>query len=192
MAKIMSRMSEQLGEICQAIANGQLSREKGEYLARERYQVAMMQFQLFSAWHAILEQAVAQASAAQTKDDPSAIGQALLPPLPFSSLHLNSSLAKYLELTPEQISALGQVMARERPYVAPLLAELDSTRQKLESATRNPVPTENSIALKKREQHSRGNEFLGLRKHLSNRRVVNDPPYRVRSRGSPPRGLCIH
>ena len=38
------------------------------------------------------------------------------------------------------------------------------------------VPTENSIALKKREQHSRGNEFLGLRKHLSNRRVVNDPP----------------
>src|SRR5882724_9634396 len=42
-----------------------------------------------------------------------------------------------------------------------------------------PVPTENSIALKKREQHSRGNEFLGLRKHLSNRRVVNDPPYRL-------------
>jgi hypothetical protein len=42
-----------------------------------------------------------------------------------------------------------------------------------------PVPTENSIALKKREQHSGGNEFLGLRKHLSNRRVVNDPPYRL-------------
>jgi hypothetical protein len=40
-------------------------------------------------------------------------------------------------------------------------------------------PTENSIALKKRAQHPRGNEFLGLRKHLSNRRVVNDPPYRL-------------
>ena len=38
MAKIASRMSNELGEICQAIANDQLSREQGEYLARERYQ----------------------------------------------------------------------------------------------------------------------------------------------------------
>jgi len=44
MAKITSRMSNELGEICQAIANDQLSREQGEYLARERYQVAMMQY----------------------------------------------------------------------------------------------------------------------------------------------------
>ena len=55
--------------------------------------------------------------------------------------------------------------------------------QVVESQSTQPrslgVPTENSIALKKREQHSRGNEFLGLRKHLSNRRVVNDPPYRL-------------
>jgi hypothetical protein len=42
-----------------------------------------------------------------------------------------------------------------------------------------PVSTENSIAQKKREQRSRGNDFLGLRKHLSNRRVTNDPPYRL-------------
>jgi hypothetical protein len=69
MAKITSRMSDELGEIVQVIANGQLSREEGEYLARERYQIAMMQFQLFSALHSILEQAVAQASAAQTRDD---------------------------------------------------------------------------------------------------------------------------
>jgi hypothetical protein len=41
------------------------------------------------------------------------------------------------------------------------------------------VLTEYSIALQEREQHARGNEFLGLRKHLSNRRVVNEPPYRL-------------
>ena len=41
------------------------------------------------------------------------------------------------------------------------------------------VLTENSIALQERERHASGNEFLGLRKHLSNRRVVNDPPYRL-------------
>jgi Spy/CpxP family protein refolding chaperone len=138
MAKIASRMSNELGEICQAIANDQLSREQGEYLARERYQVAMMQYQLFSAWHAILEQAVTQASATQTKDYPSPTGQALVVALPFSSLQLNSSLAQYLGLTPEQSSAIRQVMQTERPYVVPLMAEFDAARQKLAMATRSP------------------------------------------------------
>jgi len=145
MAKITSRMSDELVGVCQAIANGQLSREQGEHLARERYQIAMMQFQLFSAWHAILEQSVAHASAPQTKDDSSPTEQALVLPLPFSSLQLNSSLAQ-LELTPEQISAIGQVMARERPYIAPLMAELDATRQKLEMATRNANPDQKQIS----------------------------------------------
>jgi Spy/CpxP family protein refolding chaperone len=145
MAKITSRMSNELGEICQAIANDQLSREQGEYLARERYQVAMMQYQLFSAWHAILEQAVTQASAAQIKDDHVPSGQALVVALPFSSLQLNSSLEQYLELTPEQSSAIRQVMARERPYVVPLMAEFNTTRQKLEMATRSSHPDQKQI-----------------------------------------------
>jgi len=143
MEKITSRMSDELGEVCQAIANGQLSREQGEYPTQERYQIAMMQFQLFSAWHAILEQAVAQASAAHTKADPSPTGQVLA--LPFSSLQLNSSLAQYLELTAEQSSAIRQVMARERPYFAPLMAELDVTRQQLEVATRSAHPDQKQI-----------------------------------------------
>jgi hypothetical protein len=146
MAKITSRMSDELGEICQAITSGQLSREQGEYLARERYQIAMMQFQLFRAWHAILEQAVAQAAAAQTKDDPLPTRQALVLALPFSSLQLNSSLTQYLELTPEQSSAIQQVMEKERPYVAPLMAELDATRHKLEMATRNSHPDQKQVS----------------------------------------------
>jgi hypothetical protein len=145
MAKITSRMSDELGEIVQLIANGQLSREEGEYLVRERYQIAMMQFQLFSALHSILEQAVAQASAAQTRDDPSPSGQTLVQELPFWSLQLNSSLAQYLELTPEQSSAIRQAMAKELPYVAPLIAEPDATRQRLEMATRNGHPDKKQI-----------------------------------------------
>jgi len=139
MAEITSQMSHELGEICEAMAKGQLSGEQGEYLARERYQVATMQFQLLSALHVILEHSLAQASIAQTKDDPDPppAGQALVLSLPFSSLQLNSSLAQYLELTPEQMSAITRVMASERPYVTPLMAELDATRQKLAMATRN-------------------------------------------------------
>ena len=48
-------------------------------------------------------------------------------------------------------------------------------------AIRLDCPYRKLIALKKREQHSRGNEFLGLRKHLSNRRVVNDPGFAEQS-----------
>jgi hypothetical protein len=128
------------------MANGQIPREQGDYLARERYQIATMKFQLLSALHAILEQSVAQASAAQTKDNPLPAGQALVLSLPFSSLQLNSSLAQYLELTPEQSSAIRQVMARDRPYVVPLMAELDATRQKLAMATQNAHPDQKQIS----------------------------------------------
>jgi hypothetical protein len=150
MAKITSHLSNDLGGICEAIANGQLSSQQGEYLARERYQVATMQFRLFSALHAILEQSVAQASAAQTKDDPWPTGPALVLALPCSSLQLDFSLAQYLELTPEQIAAIAQVMARERPCVAPLMAELDAARQKLDMATRNHLDQKqiSSLALR--------------------------------------------
>jgi septal ring factor EnvC (AmiA/AmiB activator) len=146
MANITSQMSHELGAIYEAMAKGQLSREQGEYLARERYQVATMQFQLLSALHAILEQSVAQAPAPQIRDNPSPTGQSLVLPLPFSSLQLNSSLAQYLELTPQQSSAIAQVMAKERPYVAPLMAELDATRQKLAMATRNTHPDQKQIS----------------------------------------------
>jgi hypothetical protein len=39
---------------------------------------------------------------------------------------------------------------------------------------------------------SRGNEFLGLRKHLSNRRVVNDPPYRLPEPRITAAGVCVY
>jgi hypothetical protein len=66
------------------------------------------------------------------------------------------------------------------PFIGRLQAG-DVARETVEKIVRwnYGVPTENSIALKKRGQHSRGDEFLGLRKHLSNRRVVNDLPYRL-------------
>ena|ERR1035438_6029063 len=146
MANITSQMSHELGGICEAMAKGQIPREQGEYLAREQYQIATMQFQLLSALHAILEQSVAQTSVPQTNDNPSPPGQALVLALPFSSLQLNSSLAQYLELTPEQMSAITQVMSRERPYVAPLMAELDAARQKLAMATRNAHPDQKQIS----------------------------------------------
>jgi len=146
MANITNQMSHELEAIYEAMAKGQLSREQGEYLARERYQVATMQFQLLSALHAILEKSVAQASPPPTRNDSSASGQSLVLALPFSSLQLSPDLAQYLKLTPEQSSAITQVMVKKRPYVAPLMAELDATRQKLAMATQNAHPDQKQIS----------------------------------------------
>src|ERR1700675_476094 len=85
MANITRRISGELGEISRAVNDGQLSSTQGEYLARERYQIAMMQFQLLSACHAILEQAVEQASTPTKPAEVRSSDQTLVVPLPFSS-----------------------------------------------------------------------------------------------------------
>jgi hypothetical protein len=145
MAGIANRVSEELGEISEAVGNGELSSTQGEYLARERYQIAMMQYQLLSAVHAILEEAVEQASTATKPAELRSSDQTLVVPLPFSSLQLSPSLAQYLQLTPEQASAIQHVMASERASFTPLMAELDFTRQQLEKATRTEHPDQKEI-----------------------------------------------
>ncbi|SRR5208337_1083420 len=143
MANITRRMTGELGAISQAVADRQLTRDQGEHLARERYQVAMMQFQLLSTWHAILEQEVARAAAAQPNLSPAA--QALVVPLPFSSLQLNPTLARHLELTQQQVEAIQELMEQERPGVSPLMAELDVTRQELVRETRSVHPNQERV-----------------------------------------------
>jgi hypothetical protein len=145
MANITSRISDELGEISQAVGNGKLSSAQGEYLARERYQIAMMQYQLLSACHAILEQAVEQAPTTLQPADVPSSAQTLVVPLPFSSIQLSSSLAQYLELTPEQAIAIQQVMEGERASLTPLMTELNFTRQQLEMATGTDHPDQKEI-----------------------------------------------
>jgi Spy/CpxP family protein refolding chaperone len=145
MSNITKRIAGELGEISEAVGKGELSSAQGEYLARERYQIAMMQFQLLSASHAILEQAAAQPSTASLPAEGSPSEQTLIVPLPFSSLQLSPSLVQYLELTPKQTSGIQQVMERERLSFAPLMAELDAARQKLEMAKQTDHPDEKEI-----------------------------------------------
>ena len=63
MASIAEQFSMDPGAISNAVRAGQTTREPGEYVIGERYQVAMMQFQLFSAWHGMLEAEIARTPA---------------------------------------------------------------------------------------------------------------------------------
>lgn len=51
MEAISRRFASELGAISQAVQYGRVSREQAEETSSERYQVAMMQCQLFSALH---------------------------------------------------------------------------------------------------------------------------------------------
>jgi hypothetical protein len=60
MALIAQSMSADVANISRAQEDNQISREEAEYLIGERYQVAMMQYQVLSALHDALEHDVVQ------------------------------------------------------------------------------------------------------------------------------------
>lgn len=65
MALIAQSMSADVANISRAQEANQISRDQAEYLIGERYQVAMMQFQVLSALHDALEHDVVQVARAK-------------------------------------------------------------------------------------------------------------------------------
>jgi hypothetical protein len=60
MALIAQGMSAEVANISRAQQANEVTREQAEYLIEERYQIAMMQYQVLSALHEALERDVAQ------------------------------------------------------------------------------------------------------------------------------------
>lgn len=63
MALIAQGMSVDVVNISRAQQTSQTTREQAEYLIEERYQIAMMQYQVLSALHDVLERDIAQEAA---------------------------------------------------------------------------------------------------------------------------------
>ncbi len=143
MASIAAQLSMDLGVISNAVGTGQVTREQGEYVVGERYQVAMMQFQLFGALHAMLEADIARTPAVPTDPAPSSTGDLVLVAMPFSSLQLSPSLVEYLGLTPTQAKAIQNFMDRERPTTEPLMDELRTISAELGVANQKSRNNEN-------------------------------------------------
>jgi len=126
MGSIAERLSAELGVIANAVGTGQMSREQGEYVSGERYRVAMMQFQLFSALHAMLEADIARTPAARTDSTRSAAGEMVVIAMPLSSFHLTPSLVEYLGLTATQVRSIQDLIERARPTTERLMLELQT------------------------------------------------------------------
>jgi Spy/CpxP family protein refolding chaperone len=137
MTAVSEWLSGQLGSIVQAVDSGGLTREQGEYFTGERYEAAMMQFQLLRAQYAILEHEIAATSVAPKDAMPAQSGQAVVLALPFSSLQLDPSLAQYLGLNTQQVSAIQDLMSKERSKIEPVIAQFRTTQQELLATTQN-------------------------------------------------------
>jgi hypothetical protein len=131
MEAVSRRFSNELGAISQALQHSQLSQERAEETTGERYQVAMMQFQLLSALHAMLEREIDRNEAAQHGMKASQQGETVLVALPFSSLQLNPSLIQSLQLTQAQAVAIEELMENERRNLEPLMAEIRNAGHRL-------------------------------------------------------------
>jgi hypothetical protein len=134
MDAVSNRLTSELSSIARAAERNQISSDQAEQISRQRYEVAMMQFQLLVALRANLERDIDRAKQtppreSTLRDDVSAVVE-----LPFSSLQLSPELAEYLHLTSNQAAAIQKVMANERGSLEPMMAELRSTGQKLYQA----------------------------------------------------------
>jgi Spy/CpxP family protein refolding chaperone len=146
MASIAGQLSTDLEAISNAVGTRQITREQGEYVSGELYQIAMMQFQVFSALHAMLEQDLAQTPAVPTGSTLLPAGQMVLVTIPFSSLQLSPSLVEYLRLTPTQVRSIQRLMDQERPTTEPLMHELRIISAKLNDATQKKPNSENQVS----------------------------------------------
>jgi DNA-binding MarR family transcriptional regulator len=135
MDAVSNRLASELSSIAQAAERNQINSDQAEQVSRQRYGVAMMQFQLLVALRANLEREIDRAKqmperiSNSLRDDVSAVVE-----LPFSSLQLSPELAHYLRLTPNQAAAIQEVMANERGSLEPMMAVLRITGQKLYQA----------------------------------------------------------
>ena len=145
MATIAQQFSAQLRTIVQGVQSGQLSREQGEQLTGEQYQIARMQFELLSTLHRMLQQDLARATVVRYEPARSEEREIVMVALPFSSLELSPSLAEYLQLSPEQVNAIQQLMSDERRNVEPLMAQMRATKTKLLAATARGQRNEREI-----------------------------------------------
>jgi hypothetical protein len=131
MIALTQKFSATLETISEAVKRGELSSEQAREVSAEQYQLTHMQFELLSLWRGFEEQDLSGVPDFQPSPDPGQESEVVTVALPFSSLQLNPSLAKYLNLTPTQVEAIQQVMTREQSSFEPLITELRVTRDKL-------------------------------------------------------------
>ncbi|HWY68807.1 MAG TPA: Spy/CpxP family protein refolding chaperone [Terriglobales bacterium] len=136
MLAVAQEFSGKLVAIAGAVQRGELSREQGEEISGEQYQLAEMQFGLLSTLREMLAQDLARTAAAPPAVAKETEGnEAVLVEVPLSPLQLNTEVIRYLDLTPAQVTSIQELVSEERRTLEPLMAQLQLTNEQLVAIT---------------------------------------------------------
>ena len=93
----------------------------------------------------MLQQDLARARVVRYEPARSEEREIVMAALPFSSLELSPFLAENLELSPERVNVIQQLMSDERRNLEPLMAQMRATKTKLLAATAGRQTNEKEI-----------------------------------------------
>ena len=135
MEGVLQSVSQELGQIAQAVRDGSIDRSQAEYLSVERYYVGLMRFQLLRALYQNADGATQRQSYSQARTAPQSSDTTIAITPPTSSSDVPVQLAGYLQLNPEQLAAIQARIATDRKQVQPLLDRLENSRRALIAST---------------------------------------------------------
>jgi len=166
---VVGAMSSELGEIAQAVREGQISREQAEYLSLERYYVALTRFQLLRMLYQTTEASEPPQTYSQANTVSPAPGGSLSIPSVTCSPDIPPQLVEFLQLTPLEIQSLQEQVVQECKKVEPLMDQLDKSRRKLMSMKLNGAAGDKEVQALAAEQSQIMKQLIVMNSQLESK-----------------------
>jgi Spy/CpxP family protein refolding chaperone len=135
MEAVLQAIAQDLSRISEAVRDGKLTREQGEYLSVEQYYVGLLRFQLLRALYQNANDANPEVSSPQASTVPKVLGNTVVTAAPTPSADISEQAAAFLELTPAQIAAIQAAISDDRKTTQPLVDEFENNRRELNFLT---------------------------------------------------------
>jgi Spy/CpxP family protein refolding chaperone len=148
MALVTVQTYAELAQIAQAVREGRISSEQGQYLARHQYELGIIRLQFLDTLHETAEtNSPKQDQSAKPEDQTQVktLQQALVVAPVNASPDIPEALVKYLALTPVQIAAIQARATEQHKQIHPLLEQLSRNQEALASATQDTRFNNNHI-----------------------------------------------
>ena len=138
MAAVTVQAYTELTQIAEAVRAGKIGSDEAQHLTRRSFELGMLRLQFLDTLHQIIETALAKDAPPAKMEEPSSqvttSEQTLVVAPPTSAPDIPASIARYLELTPEQIAAIQARITQGQRQVRPLLQHLAENRKALTTA----------------------------------------------------------
>jgi Spy/CpxP family protein refolding chaperone len=148
MALVTVQTYAELAQIAQAVREGRISSEQGQYLARHQYELGIIRLQFLDTLHETVQTnspKAGQSAKPEEQTQVKTLQQALVVAPVNASPDIPEAMVKYLALTPVQIAAIQARATEQHKQIHPLLEQLSRNQEALASATQDTRFNNNHI-----------------------------------------------